>query len=408
MRRIREALARMGGKSSKPAPPTVPDKDRRVQHLRDGLNTQQPAHRVASTPGLTRSHTVTNNRRSLAVDLDPNGPGALVLYDGTRDNRGLSTSTTHTTTATDSSLASSSSGGKEKGIDIILVHGAGGGRTKTWTTDDGVCWPRDLLPRDLPANTRVVTWGWKVPDHVPDSDETVTYNHLCNMVSDQLSMDLARVDSGAERDLIFICHGIGGLIVKDALATTAVSQVFGKRSELGSIYPRTVGAIFLGTPHKGHGRQSLSELAVLCARLDSIGHKGELDPNFLQMMAEANELLETQRGEFALVSRDLPVICVREQLATHARGAEILPKHCATFDGINVTTDDFFQSHAGLARYNDRHESGYFQLVGHISKLTKRTHFQDTEAGMIRTQGKHTHASTLLVKYLKLTRVRNS
>jgi hypothetical protein len=201
-------------------------------------------------------------------------------------------------------------------------------------------------------------------------------------------MDLARIDGGAERDLIFIAHGVGGLIVKDALATTAVSQVFGKRSELGSIYPRTVGAVFLGTPHKGHGRQALSELAVLAARLDSANGKGDLDEMFLQVMGEANELLETQRGEFALVSRDLPVICVREQLATHLRGAEILPKACATFDGINVTTDDFFQDHAGLARYNDRHDSGYFQLVGHISKLTKRTHFQDTEAGMIRTKGR--------------------
>jgi hypothetical protein len=223
------------------------------------------------------------------------------------------------------------------------------------------------------------------------------------MVSDQLSMDLARIDGGAERDLIFIAHGVGGLIVKDALATTAVSQVFGKRSELGSIYPRTVGVIFLGTPHSGHGRQTLSECAVLAARLDTSDGRGALDDMFLQMINESNEILETQRGEFALISRDLPVICVREQVATHNRGAEILPKACASFEGINVTTDDFFQDHAGLAKYGDRHESGFFQLVGHISKLTKRTHFQDTEAGMVRVRGRILASQESCMKKTELT-----
>ncbi|TLD17880.1 uncharacterized protein PgNI_00082 [Pyricularia grisea] len=390
MRRIRQALSRMGGKSSKPSAQTVPEKSQRVQQLRDGMIHPHQHHNGgingtpnASTAALSRSGTTT--RRSLAMDLEPDGPGVLIMHDGSRDGgRGLSTANTNTT---GNSIASSGSGeNKDKGIDIILVHGFGGGRTRSWT-QDGVCWPRDLLPRELPANTRVISWGWRVPENVAAVGEAGGYGQLCDMVSDQLSMDLARVDGEAERDLIFIAHGIGGLIVKDALSTTAVSQVFGKRSELGSIYPRTVGVIFLGTPQKGHGRQTLAQCAAIAARLDCAGGPGgQMDDAFFRIMADSNDALETHRGEFALISRDLPVVCVREQLQTAVRGVDMLPKNCSSYDGLNVTTDDIFRDHNGLARYTDRQDPGYFQLVGHISKLTRRTRFQDTEAGMIRSK----------------------
>ncbi|TLS20914.1 uncharacterized protein PpBr36_10715 [Pyricularia pennisetigena] len=394
MRRIRQALSRMGGKSSKPSSQTVPEKSQRVQQLRDGLGPHQQhlnggmnGTANGSTAMLSRSATTT--RRSLAMDLEPDGPGVMIMHDGSREGgRGLSTANTNTT---GNSMASSGSGeNKDKGIDIVLVHGFGGGRTRSWT-QDGVCWPRDLLPRELPANTRVISWGWRVPENVAVVGEAGGYGQLCDMVSDQLSMDLARVDGEAERDLIFIAHGIGGLIVKDALSTTAVSQVFGKRSELGSIYPRTVGVIFLGTPQKGHGRQTLAQCAAIAARLDSAGGAGgagggHMDDAFFRIMADSNDALETHRGEFALISRDLPVVCVREQLTTAVRGVDMLPKNCASYEGLNVTTDDIFRDHNGLAKYSDRQDPGYFQLVGHISKLTRRTRFQDTEAGMIRSK----------------------
>lgn len=42
---------------------------------------------------------------------------------------------------------------------IIAVHGLGGHREKSWTTENGVNWLESLLPVDLPE-TRIHTWGY--------------------------------------------------------------------------------------------------------------------------------------------------------------------------------------------------------------------------------------------------------
>ena len=44
-------------------------------------------------------------------------------------------------------------------VDVVAVHGLGGGPYKTWTDESGKLWLRDLLVEDLPG-ARIFTYGY--------------------------------------------------------------------------------------------------------------------------------------------------------------------------------------------------------------------------------------------------------
>lgn len=58
------------------------------------------------------------------------------------------------------------------------------------------------------------------------------------------------LSNARERPIIFICHGLGGILVKKALAYSA-TRTSNKVEHLYSIFISTYGILFMGTPHSG-------------------------------------------------------------------------------------------------------------------------------------------------------------
>lgn len=79
---------------------------------------------------------------------------------------------------------------------------------------EGTYWPRDLLPRDFP-NARVLTYGYD--SHVSHFfRDTASQNNIITLGRDLLHNLVAyRVDEPT-RPLFFVCHSLGGLVVKEA------------------------------------------------------------------------------------------------------------------------------------------------------------------------------------------------
>ena len=84
--------------------------------------------------------------------------------------------------------------------DVVFVHGLRGDRLETWTRD-GVCWPRDLLPQDLPY-ARILTWGYDstVANVKSFTSQSSIFGHAQNLLG-----DLARVRKGDGRVLKIDC-----------------------------------------------------------------------------------------------------------------------------------------------------------------------------------------------------------
>jgi len=133
---------------------------------------------------------------------------------------------------------------------LVFVHGLAGDPYATWRSDsEETFWPRWL--RDDFSDVAVYSLGY---DATPSTwfgsamalpDRAVSI--LATLVADHLDT----------RPLVFICHSLGGLVLKQLLRITADSR---GRPE-GRILENTRGVVFLGTPNTG------SDLATWADRL---------------------------------------------------------------------------------------------------------------------------------------------
>jgi hypothetical protein len=218
--------------------------------------------------------------------------------------------------------------GNASGTDLVFVHGLRGSRLKTWSSGD-VFWPRDLLKDDV-KNARVITWGYdaSVANAFTYASKESIFGH-----ADTLLSDLARLRRGIvcpsilpllkgtganegrqTRHIVFICHSLGGLVLKEALIKSAAYNSHRRHPTLGEIYASTIGVIFLGTPHRGSSQETLGEVAANVAKLSFRQPNKQL----LQTLKPDSHILENQRDQFTTISSNLSIVCIREELPTGA------------------------------------------------------------------------------------------
>jgi len=347
MQRIRETLARLTRAST-----------------RDSRNTNNPQGPRLAHVGRTSSSAGSSRDRIL---YSADGRGPCIVHDGVSDG--------------------------EEGVDIVFVHGLFGSRLNSYTKG-GVCWIRDLLGQDVP-NARIISWGWA---SALSSGDTFVGQ------AEQLLNDISDIRRGTRRPIIFVGHGLGGLLIKEALGTAAISRIYGPHAELGNVYGPTVGCIFLGTPHTRSGKRTLGD----CVAATAVLSPSMPSPSLLRALRDSNQLLETQHSMFLLLSRDIKVVCIREKLPTtitasidtihDANGVELgkgtmqtmVPKDSVSYEHFNVTKDEIPTNHLDLCRYKSKDDAGYLRIVSHIQKILSGSSQAEIEAQEPRNQGKCT------------------
>ncbi|OZC05435.1 hypothetical protein X798_07590 [Onchocerca flexuosa] len=136
-------------------------------------------------------------------------------------------------------------------IDLVLIHGIRGSVFWTWRERDSPskilrirCWPRTWLPQDVPVPLRILAI-----DYLSSLVHFVGVIETVNTRAQKFSMELKTAGVG-DRPILFICHSMGGLLVKRILLDDP------------EIRRSTVGILFMGTPHRGSPYAMYAPLGV--------------------------------------------------------------------------------------------------------------------------------------------------
>ncbi|KAK9852216.1 hypothetical protein MYU51_008581 [Penicillium brevicompactum] len=184
-------------------------------------------------------------------------------------------------------------------VDIVAVHGLNGHATDTWTSKpQGICWLSNsaFLPQYVP-HARILAWGYNASisswnGGTPSSDRVL--QHAQTMVS-QLEAD-RDLEDALERPIIFLCHSLGGIIVKRALAYAESRR---QLAHIHSIYTCTFSIIFFGTPHNGSSKAnllgSLQKLASISVPKSAI----EFESGLVNALEKESETLQNITDQFA-------------------------------------------------------------------------------------------------------------
>lgn len=185
---------------------------------------------------------------------------------------------------------------EDANVDIVAITGLDGHALGSFRSDDGgSVWLRDFAPEDIPQ-ARWMTYGY-------DSAVFGSENHSgIREYADTCLRSLVRFrqrTNTTDRPLCFLCHNIGGIVLKEVLIKSSKAIEDGD-DELGQILRVTHGLLFMGVPNLGLRHQQL--VSVVQGKPNErlirdlvVGKEQEEPSQFLELLNEAFERLDRQR-----------------------------------------------------------------------------------------------------------------
>ncbi|CAD5206128.1 unnamed protein product [Bursaphelenchus okinawaensis] len=236
----------------------------------------------------------------------------------------------------------------EPKLDIVFVHGFRGSVFRTWRQKDQLgggkttqYWPMEWLPGDIQAPVRILAIDYatkflrfgKVSDRIQDRSQT-------------FQQSLSSVGVG-DRPILFICHSMGGLLIKQMLLDNP------------EFFKKTVGVVFMATPHRG---------SPVVAYIHTILRPTE-DIRLLRLDSEYNKDLHQK---FAEASQDIPLVTtIIENKLTPIFGTHktIVPAESAFFGRGTVYHAE--EHHHNVCKPANRESLSYCVILNMIRDALK-------------------------------------
>ncbi len=237
------------------------------------------------------------------------------------------------------------------------MHGLEGDPVNTWTdTQTGILWLRDLLPFNiLPARILVFGYNADATTFFGDGSANRIMHHAQTLVAE---LEAVRaLGNVRERPIVFVCHGLGGILVKKSLAYSA-TRTSNKVEHLYSIYISTYGILFMGTPHKG-----LEHAAWQTIVQSSAVAKGT-PSGLLQALVKNSETLQNITDQFAPLVKQFHLYffceCVETDLGS--KRGYVVREDSAAPVWDNTERSGLYATHSQMCKFASR-ESAEFQTI---------------------------------------------
>jgi pimeloyl-ACP methyl ester carboxylesterase len=239
-------------------------------------------------------------------------------------------------------------------LDVVFVHGLGGSLDSTWGVGEAT-WLH-WLSRDHP---NVVIWSLGYPAATTkwtDGGNGMSLPERVPTLLDRL------LDNGiGSRKVAFVCHSLGGLIVKQMLRHAADMHLL----RLQAISESTMGVAFLATPHSG------STLATFAGAI------GPARPTRATLALRAHcphlqELGDWYRQNANMLG--IETVAYRESRKTRRwLGAVLVVNPTSADPGVaNCVTVAIDADHISIAKPRDRDADVYLGISRFISGLCDR------------------------------------
>ncbi|QPC65061.1 hypothetical protein HYE67_007292 [Fusarium culmorum] len=267
----------------------------------------------------------------------------------------------------------------EAKADIVFVHGLNAEPDITWTAKDGTFWPLDLLPAALEGtHANILIYGYNADVYSKGNDRT-TSNHFISQHAEDLVTNLMlhrRSQGTSKNPIIWVCHSLGGILVKRALLYSHdVRETH--LEDLGSIYISTFGLIFLATPHVGSDAAAWGVIVQAMAAALIPRRFFDSEPVLLKTLRKDNETLVNINSHFLDIYQRFEVHMVRENQKTDVKGKKffVVDAHSAGPPLPGVTYYGIEANHVDMCKFESINSPGFRNIAITLQQWIKRASF---------------------------------
>lgn len=222
------------------------------------------------------------------------------------------------------------------------------------------------------SSLRILTYGYNanVTAFTDGASKDRIHHHAETLASElHANRSLRRC---LERPIIFVCHSLGGLVVKRCLILCR-SQESNNTRHLRSIYISTFGILFLGTPHTG---SDVAKWGLLLQKICSaVFPKKFLDtsPQLIETLKSNNEVLQNINRLFNDFFSRFHVYFFHETKPLDMKGTRefIVDESSAAPDVQGAERMGIEADHSSMVKFEDDSSPGFEAVAEAIIRYSR-------------------------------------